>query len=66
MDLGLKGKCALVTGASKGLGRAIAEELAKEGAHVSLCARGKEDLEKTAAEVRAHGVRWSQFPLTSR
>ena len=57
MDLGLKGKCALVTGASKGLGRAIAEELAKEGAHVSLCARGKEDLEKTAAEVRAHGVK---------
>jgi 3-oxoacyl-[acyl-carrier protein] reductase len=57
MDLGLKGKCALVTGASKGLGRAIAEELAKEGAHVSLCARGKEELEKTAAQVRTHGVK---------
>jgi 3-oxoacyl-[acyl-carrier protein] reductase len=57
MDLGLKEKCALITGASKGLGRAIAEELAKEGAHVSLCARGKEDLEKTAAEVRAHCVK---------
>ena len=40
MDLGLKGKCALVTGASKGLGRAMAEELAKEGAHVSICGRG--------------------------
>jgi 3-oxoacyl-[acyl-carrier protein] reductase len=62
MDLGLKGKCALVTGASKGLGRAIAEDLAKEGAHVSLCARGKEDLEKTAAEVRAHGVKVVAIP----
>src|SRR5260370_1525162 len=62
MDLGLKGKCALVTGASKGLGRAIAEELAKEGARVSLCARGKEDLEKTAADVRAHGVKAVAIP----
>jgi 3-oxoacyl-[acyl-carrier protein] reductase len=41
MDLGLKGKCALITGASKGLGRAIAEEFANEGADVSICARGK-------------------------
>jgi len=57
MDLGLKGKCALITGASKGLGRAIAEELAKEGAHVSVCARGKEDLEKAAEALRAHGVK---------
>ncbi len=55
MDLGLKGKVALITGASKGLGRAIAEELAKEGVHVSICARGKEDLEKAAAGLRQHG-----------
>jgi 3-oxoacyl-[acyl-carrier protein] reductase len=52
MDLGLKGKCALITGASKGLGRAIAEELAKEGAHVSICARGKEELEQAAQALR--------------
>jgi 3-oxoacyl-[acyl-carrier protein] reductase len=56
MDLGLKGKVALITGASKGLGRAVAEELAREGAHVSICARGKEDLEKAAAGLRQYGV----------
>lgn len=56
MDLGLKGKVALITGASKGLGRATAEEFAKEGVHVSICARGKEDLEKAAAGLRQYGV----------
>ena len=56
IDPKLQGKVALITGASKGLGRAIAEEFAKEGVHVSICARGKEDLEKAAAGLRQHGV----------
>jgi 3-oxoacyl-[acyl-carrier protein] reductase len=62
VDLGLKGKCALITGASKGLGRAIAEELAKEGTHISLCARGKEELEATAQVLRGHGVKVAAIP----
>jgi 3-oxoacyl-[acyl-carrier protein] reductase len=52
VDLGLKGKVALVAASSKGLGRAVAEELAAEGAHLVLCARGKETLEQTAESIR--------------
>ncbi len=51
MDLGLNGKIALVTGASYGIGRAIALALAAEGCRVAICARGKERLDKTAAEI---------------
>jgi 3-oxoacyl-[acyl-carrier protein] reductase len=47
MDLGLKGKVALVAAASRGLGRAVAEELANEGASLVLCARGAEALDET-------------------
>jgi 3-oxoacyl-[acyl-carrier protein] reductase len=52
VDLGLRGKVALVAASSKGLGRAIAEELAAEGAHLVMCARGKETLEQTAQSIR--------------
>lgn len=58
MDLGLRGKVALVGASSKGLGRAVAEELAAEGAHIVMCARGKETLDQTAASIREKsGVR---------
>ena len=52
MDLGIRGKIALVAASSKGLGRAVAEELAAEGAHLVICARGKETLEQTAESIR--------------
>lgn len=52
MDLGLKGRRALVTGASKGIGKAIAFELAREGAALAICARGASVLEETAAALR--------------
>ena len=58
MDLGIRGKVALVAASSKGLGRAVAEELAAEGAHLVICARGKETLEQTAESIRqTTGVR---------
>ncbi len=53
MDFGLKGKTALVCAASKGLGRACAMALAREGVDVTITARGAEVLEATAAEIRA-------------
>jgi len=58
MDLGLKGRVALVAASSKGLGRAVAEELAHEGTDLVLCARGAEELHTTADAIRAAtGVR---------
>ena len=55
MDVLLKGKVALVTGASRGIGRAIALEMAKSGADVVIASRKLADLEKVAAEIRALG-----------
>jgi 3-oxoacyl-[acyl-carrier protein] reductase len=52
MDLGLKGKVAIVGGASKGLGRACAEVLAEEGARVAVCSRTQADLEQAASAIR--------------
>src|SRR5690625_6907556 len=52
----LKGKTALITGAGKGIGRATAIALAKEGVHVGLMARTEADLQKVAEEVKQEGV----------
>jgi 3-oxoacyl-[acyl-carrier protein] reductase len=52
MDLMLKGKVAIVGGASKGLGRACAEVLAGEGVNVAMCSRSQPDLEKAVKEIR--------------
>ena len=53
MDLGLKGKIALVAAASRGLGRAVAEALAAEGATLVLCSRKAETIQQTANEIAA-------------
>lgn len=56
MDLQLSGKVALVCGGSKGLGRASAEALKREGARVAICARGEDALKAAAGEIGAFGV----------
>ena len=64
MDLGITGKTALVLGASQGIGRAIAETLAQEGADVVLVARDAGALETIAADMaRKHGVTATPCPV---
>lgn len=68
MDLQLKGKVALIAGATGGLGAACARELACEGAALFLCARTESDLERLAGELTKAGcdsVRWLAADLTS-
>ncbi|HXT68920.1 MAG TPA: SDR family oxidoreductase [Vicinamibacterales bacterium] len=57
MDLGLAGKVALVAAGSKGLGRAVAEELAAEGATVAICARGQAAIDETVTAMSERGPR---------
>jgi len=56
MDLGLKGLKALVTGGTKGIGRAVVDLLAAEGAHIALCARNEAEVAAAVDAVRATGV----------
>jgi 3-oxoacyl-[acyl-carrier protein] reductase len=67
MDFGLKGRVAIVAAASTGLGRAVAEELAKEGCEVAICARTARDLETAAKEIEAANGRpifWRAVDVT--
>jgi 3-oxoacyl-[acyl-carrier protein] reductase len=57
MDLGLKGKNAIVTGSTKGIGRRVVDLLADEGVNVGICARNKEEVDKAVAEISKKGVK---------
>lgn len=66
MDLELTGKRALVTGGSRGIGLAVADRLAAEGADVALLARGRDALEHAATHVGRHGTRVLARPTDTR
>ena len=57
MELNLRGKSAAITGASKGIGLAIAEELAREGVNLRLVARNREELQRAADDLRSRSKR---------
>ena len=64
MDLGLAGRTALITGASQGIGRSVAEVFAEEGVNLHLVARSREDLERARDEILArHKVSVTIHPL---
>lgn len=63
MDLKLKGKRAVVLGGTRGIGRAIAETLASEGADVAICARNRDQIEEAVAALRKKGVRSTGAPV---
>ncbi|MGB9661187.1 MAG: SDR family NAD(P)-dependent oxidoreductase [Moorellaceae bacterium] len=56
MDLGLKGRVALITGAAQGIGKACALVLAQEGCHIAICDINEKNLQKAAEEIQARGV----------
>src|SRR4051812_44878840 len=57
MDLQLKGQAALITGGTRGIGRAIAETFAAEGCSVSICARKEEEVKSAVAALQKKGVK---------
>ncbi|MCZ6506865.1 MAG: SDR family NAD(P)-dependent oxidoreductase [Acidobacteria bacterium] len=63
MDLNLRGKTAIITGASRGIGSYIARALAAEGCNLAICARGEEQLRHTADEISAAGTPVLALPL---
>lgn len=63
MELGLKGRSVLITGASQGIGEGLAQAFAAEGCDLYLVARSQDNLERVAAQARSQGVRVQTLPL---
>lgn len=64
MNLGLQDRVAIVTGASQGIGKYIAEALAREGCDVAICARTESDLEEAARDIEEEGADVLAVPWT--
>ena len=63
MNLGLKGKVVIVSGASRGLGRAVADELARAGCRLAICARGADGLDAAKTELESEGAEVLALPM---